>query len=171
MLVFDVTSAKSFERIQSWVNEITQNTPIGCKTVLVTNKCDLAFREVPEEEVRSFAHQNNLLYYETSSWWNREDDESVSNVTGRGGVGVLIDSMVEEIIDDIVTERLSNVHNNTLGPSASEYQGTTSPRGREMPFSVWEKQKSQLGRGGIRLGQSRNLYEVEEENEQNGCGC
>ena len=33
---------------------------------------------------------------------------------------VLIDSMVEEIIDDIVTERLSNIHN-TLGPSASEY--------------------------------------------------
>lgn len=38
-----------------------------------------------------------------------------------------MDSMVEEIIDDIVTERLSNVHQ-TLGPSASEYRhGTASP--------------------------------------------
>ena len=46
----------------------------------------------------------------------------------RGGIGVLIDSMVEEIIDDIVTERVSNVHN-TLGPSASEYQ-------HEMPFNL-----------------------------------
>ena len=94
---------------------MTQNTPIGCKTALVTNKCDLAFREVSEDEVRSFAHQNNLLYYETSALWNRDDD-LVTNVDCRGGIGVLIDSMVEEIIDDIVTERLSNVHNtNTLG--------------------------------------------------------
>ena len=56
----------------------------------------------------------------------------------RGGIGVLIDSMVEEIIDDIVTERMSNVHN-TLG--ASDYQhGNTSPTGgRDMPFSVWDK--------------------------------
>ena len=75
---------------------------------------------MPEEEVRSFAHQNNLLYYETSSWWNRDDDELVSNAGCRGGIGVLIDSMVEEIIDDIVMERLSNVHN-TLGQSPSEY--------------------------------------------------
>ena len=55
-MVFDVTSAKSFERARSWVEELTQNTPIGCKTALVTNKCDLAFREVPEEDVRNFAH-------------------------------------------------------------------------------------------------------------------
>ena len=110
LLCFDVTSAKSFERARGWVEELTQNTPIGCKTALVTNKCDLAFREVAEEEVRSFAHQNNLLYYETSSWWNRDDDEIVSNMNCRGGIGVLIDSMVEEIIDDIVTERLSNVN-------------------------------------------------------------
>ena len=85
---------------------MTQNTPIGCKTALVTNKCDLAFREVSEDEVRSFAHQNNLLYYETSALWNRDDDDLVTNVDCRGGIGVLIDSMVEEIIDDIVTERL-----------------------------------------------------------------
>ena len=56
MLVFDVTSVKSFERARAWVEELTQNTPIGCKTALVTNKCDLAFREVSENEVRSFAH-------------------------------------------------------------------------------------------------------------------
>ena len=112
----------------------------------MTNKCDLAFREVPEEEVRSFAHQNDLLYYETSSYWNRDDDELVFNADCRGGIGILIDSMVEEIIDDIVTERLSNIHN-TLGPSASEYLGTNSPQGRELPFSIWEKQRNQYGPG------------------------
>ena len=109
LLVFDATNAKSFDRARSWVDELTQNTPLGCKTALVTTKCDLAFREVPEDEVRSFAHANNLLYYETSSWWNRDDDETVSNSCNRGGIGVLVDSMVEEIIDDIVTERFSVV--------------------------------------------------------------
>ena len=55
--------------------------------------------------------------------------------------------MVEEIIDDIVTERLSNVHN-TLGPSASEY-GVSSPLGRENPFGYG----SSAGKGrAIRLG-------------------
>lgn len=107
--MFDATNAKSFERARGWVDELTQNTPLGCKTALVTTKCDLAFREVPEDEVRSFAHANNLLYYETSSWWNRDDDETVSNSCNRGGIGVLVDSMVEEIIDDIVTERFSVV--------------------------------------------------------------
>lgn len=76
-----------------------------------------------------------MLYYETSSWWNRDDDEFVSNMNCRGGIGVLIDSMVEEIIDDIVTERISNVHN-TLGPAGSEYQGAASPR-NDMPFNQY----------------------------------
>ena len=91
----------------------------------------------------------------------------------------MIDSMVEEIIDDIVTERFSNVHN-TLGVSTSEYQDKSSPKNGAMPFSIWEKQRSLYGpnarangrvSGAIRLdeGQPRTLYEVEEE--QSGCGC
>ena len=78
---------------------------MGCKTALVTNKCDLEFREVPEEDVRRFAHQNDLLYYETSSFWNRDDYEEDTGMPGRGGIGVLIDSMVEEIVEDIITDR------------------------------------------------------------------
>ena len=78
---------------------------MGCKTALVTNKCDLEFREVPEEDVRRFAHQNDLLYYETSAFWNRDDDEEDTGMPGRGGIGVLIDSMVEEIVEDIITDR------------------------------------------------------------------
>ena len=157
------------------MEELTQNTPIGCKTALVTNKCDLAFREVPEEDVRNFAHQNNLLYYETSALWNRDDDEFVMNSLNKGGIGVLIDSMVEEIIDDIVTERLSNVHNNTLGVgSASECGQYTTPRGRENPFGGHGQDYAPYpGRvsGAIRLGGGgggRTLYEAEEDN---GCQC
>ena len=111
--------------------------------------------------------------------WNRDDDELVTNVNCRGGIGVLIDSMVEEIIDDIVTERLSNVHN-TLERQASEYHnhGNTSPRGG--PFSMGDRHNQTKyyhgGRvsGGIKLGQnnSRNLYDVEEEpNNNEACGC
>jgi len=50
---------------------------------------------VSEEEVRLFAHKNDLLYYETSALWNREDDESRTQKKNRGGIGVLIDHMVE----------------------------------------------------------------------------
>ena len=78
---------------------------MGCKIALVTNKCDLEFREVPEDSVRKFAHQNDLLYYETSSFWNRDDDEEDTGMPGRGGIGVLIDSMVEEIVEDILSDR------------------------------------------------------------------
>lgn len=84
----------------------------------------------------------------------------VSNAQCRGGIGVLLDSMVEEIIDDIVTERLSNVYN-TLGPSASEYGG------KDDPFAYNGRPS-----GAIRLGNNRrDLYDVEEEENANGCGC
>ena len=57
--------------------------------------------------MRTFAHQNDLLYYETSAFWNRDDDDTVTGNPNRGGIGVLIDSMVEEIIDDVINERMS----------------------------------------------------------------
>lgn len=56
LLVFDVTDASSFDRARQWVEELSENTPHSCKTALITNKCDLGFREVSEEEVRCFAH-------------------------------------------------------------------------------------------------------------------
>ena len=86
------------------------------------------------------------------------------NSLNKGGIGVLIDSMVEEIIDDIVTERLSNVHN-TMGPSASDagHPGLSSYGNQKMPFAT----SNEYGRvSGIRLGQggNRQLYEAEEDN-------
>ena len=92
------------------------------------------------------------------------------NSLNKGGIGVLIDSMVEEIIDDIVTERLSNVHSNTMGPSASECGQYTTPRGRENPFGGHQSDYPGRVSGAIRLGGggSRTLYEAEEDN---GCQC
>lgn len=45
---------------------------------------------------------------------------------GRGGIGVLIDSMVEEIVEDIITDRKEI---ETLGRANSEIG--LSPRGNE----------------------------------------
>jgi GTPase SAR1 family protein len=78
LLVFDLSDLNSFVRAKQWIAELSDNTPESCKMALVTNKCDLPedMHQVDETAVRVFAHQNSLLYYETSSFWNRDDDET-----------------------------------------------------------------------------------------------
>lgn len=46
-------------------------------------------------EVRKFAEQNGLIYFETSSFWDRE---KVIKEREKGGVGYLIHMMVEQIV-------------------------------------------------------------------------
>ena len=103
---------------------------------------------MPEEDARKFAHQNDLLYYETSSFWNRDDDEEDTGMPGRGGIGVLIDSMVEEIVEDIITDRqefhTQGRQNSPLGISSPMYKDGSDMFNSSNPYA-------HRG-GGVRLG-------------------
>jgi Ras-related protein Rab-5C len=77
IIMYDITSAPSFERLHDWIRELADNGPDGIVVACVGNKLDLkGSREVPEHDARAFAGDENALYFETSA----RTGENVSKV-------------------------------------------------------------------------------------------
>nr|AAZ14933.1 putative GTPase [Coprinellus disseminatus] len=74
VLVFDVTSSKSFEALGRWRDNFFENAhvrdPEGFPVVVLGNKVDedLGKREVSKEQAKEWCRANgNLTYFETSA--------------------------------------------------------------------------------------------------------
>ena len=77
ILVYDVTSRKSFNNLQTWLNEIRQYAQPDVPCLLVGNKTDLKTRrEVEPEEGKAFADSSNMVFIETSAKTSRNVDDS-----------------------------------------------------------------------------------------------
>ena len=68
VVVFDVTSRKTFDNVNFWLNEIHENYKKVC-IILFGNKIDMP-REITKEEAEKFAREHNLKYFETSAIQN-----------------------------------------------------------------------------------------------------
>jgi len=66
IVVYDVTSAQSFQNVKKWLLEISDNDCNSVPKVLVGNKIDLR-REVPREEAEKFAKSKKIKYFESSA--------------------------------------------------------------------------------------------------------
>ena len=56
LVVYDITKAKTFENVQTWLKELEQYADAGIAVMLVGNKSDLGkLREVKKEESAEFA--------------------------------------------------------------------------------------------------------------------
>jgi small GTP-binding protein len=67
MLVYDLTSALSFQALRRWLTELRHVDP-KIVVMLVGNKCDMAeLRAVSTEDGVNFANSQNLLFIETSA--------------------------------------------------------------------------------------------------------
>ena len=70
LLTYDVTNESSFSSIEFWIQQlkykVENDNMILC---LVGNKCDVEPNEkkVSREKGKSFAHENNMLFFETSA--------------------------------------------------------------------------------------------------------
>ena len=70
LLVFDLTSRKSFESLAGWLDEARQHAPdiFDTATVVVCgNKVDVSGRVVQEAEARLWCESRGLYYHETSA--------------------------------------------------------------------------------------------------------
>lgn len=68
LMVFDLTSLKSFENVPLWLKELRQYADNNVVILLVGNKVDLKDkREVRKEEAQAFAHDQGIAYIETSA--------------------------------------------------------------------------------------------------------
>ena len=69
ILVYDITNRKSFQDINSWLNECRDMCSKDIYIVLVGNKNDLDNqRAISKDEGKRFAEENNLKFYETSAF-------------------------------------------------------------------------------------------------------
>lgn len=67
LVVYDITSADSFERARYWVRELTSNSPETI-IILVGNKSDLEHqRKVSQDEAKRFAAEMGLMFSEASA--------------------------------------------------------------------------------------------------------
>ena len=68
VVVFDLGDRKSFEHVNTWLQEIKDNYD-KVLIVLFGNKCDIDEnqRVVTTEEIQKLVKENNLTYYETSA--------------------------------------------------------------------------------------------------------
>lgn len=77
LIVYDITSQKSFERARAWVKELSIEKPADFVKILVGNKADLEKdREVLFERALEYAKQHNLSFYETSA----KDGTNIENI-------------------------------------------------------------------------------------------
>ena len=69
IVVYDVTSAESFDRAKAWVAELQKQASAEVVVALAGNKADLAAasRAVTPEEAQTYADQNGILFMETSA--------------------------------------------------------------------------------------------------------
>lgn len=68
IIVFDVTNKASFERMKSWLDEVTIMTGANFIKVIAGNKMDLADdRVITMDEAMEFAREANAEYFETSA--------------------------------------------------------------------------------------------------------
>lgn len=85
IVVFDITSANSFEKAKSWISELKLTANMNVQITLVGNKTDLQHRrQVLSDTAKNFAEQEELTYIETSAKNNINIDdifnETVTNI-------------------------------------------------------------------------------------------
>ena len=67
MLIYDVTSQKSFSMIEEWFKSIIENKRKGAQVILIGNKKDMVNRVISAEQGESLAKKFEIKYYETSA--------------------------------------------------------------------------------------------------------
>ena len=82
LLIFDITSKMTFDRISFWMNELNEKKKLNeLGLLLIGNKIDLNDkRTVDKEEAEIFARENNINYYETSASKNININNVINDI-------------------------------------------------------------------------------------------
>ena len=82
LLIFDITSKMTFDRISFWMNELNEKKKLNeLGLLLIGNKIDLNDkRTVDKEEAEIFARENNINYYDTSASKNININNVINDI-------------------------------------------------------------------------------------------
>ena len=68
IVVYDISSTESFEKLDYWFEQIKTNAPEYVKLILFGNKCDLTDnREVSKEDGEKYAKKKDIKFFEVSA--------------------------------------------------------------------------------------------------------
>ena len=68
LIVYSIDDRNSFEKVNTWINDLKNNAPEDCVIMIVGNKSDLSFnRKIESDEAEKFAKENSCLFYEVSA--------------------------------------------------------------------------------------------------------
>ncbi|CAF4093600.1 unnamed protein product, partial [Rotaria magnacalcarata] len=77
MLVYDITSEKSFDNIKNWIRNIEEHASAEVERMLIGNKCDMHDkRQVSREKGENLANDYGIKFMETSAKGNLNVDEA-----------------------------------------------------------------------------------------------
>jgi len=77
MLVYDVTSAKTFDNISKWLRNIAEHATQDVEKMILGNKCDMEDkRQVPRERGEAIAREHKIAFLETSAKSNINVDRA-----------------------------------------------------------------------------------------------
>lgn len=114
ILVYDVTKTSSFQKLETWLEELEINTNSDITKMIVGNKIDLPNRTVDREMGKKFAKQKRALYVETSCLTNINVHKS-------------FEELVRKILEDGTFE--NQMERNDIRLSRSESYDTGRPTG------------------------------------------
>ena len=82
ILVYDITSQKSFDNITKWLQNIEMHASPDVERLLVGNKCDMENRRVvPKERGEQLAGQQGIPFLETSAKTSTNIDETFETLS------------------------------------------------------------------------------------------
>ena len=76
LLVYDITSEKSFDSIRNWIRNIEEHASSDVERMLIGNKCDMSEkRQVSKERAEKLAIEYGMKFMETSA----KQNENIEN--------------------------------------------------------------------------------------------
>lgn len=81
ILVYDITDRDSFDKVQTWVEELRLYLPKDTPIAIAGNKYDLPNRQIEQDEVEDYARSINGAHFDTSAKTGKGIDEIFEAVT------------------------------------------------------------------------------------------
>jgi GTPase SAR1 family protein len=101
LVVFDLTSRRSFENVKNWIEELPGLTKCDTVVMIVGSKKDLIdqnpqSRAVTTEELIALAKQRKCLYRETSAYYDQNNIAETFTDLVRGRLGLIQEVLERE---------------------------------------------------------------------------
>lgn len=114
--MYDVTKTNSFQKLETWLEELEVNTNRNIVKMIVGNKIDLPERTVDREAGKKFAKQQRALYVETSA---------ANNIN----VAMAFEELVKRILEENIFDDNNEMMRSDIRLSSGDQNHNNSPAG------------------------------------------